>query len=171
MTCWTRHGCVLVFLFHFNFIHILFLTFSSVSAWSALDIDECRDGTHQCRYNQICENTRGSYHCTCPRGYRSQGVGRPCVGTCHREIKPTQRASFAAFRSVLFPCKNVKSPLRILHHLSQHVKRLKHAKHLLRCCSLMLLIGLSASGRHSSLFVSFFTRSCLKVCRHLFVQL
>lgn len=44
-------------------------------------MDECRDGTHQCRYNQICENTRGSYHCTCPRGYRSQGVGRPCVGT------------------------------------------------------------------------------------------
>uniref|UniRef100_A0A3Q3W3E9 EGF-like domain-containing protein n=1 Tax=Mola mola TaxID=94237 RepID=A0A3Q3W3E9_MOLML len=42
-------------------------------------IDECRGGTHQCRYNQICENTRGSYHCTCPRGYRSQGVGRPCV--------------------------------------------------------------------------------------------
>lgn len=47
----------------------------------AVDIDECRDGTHQCRYNQICENTRGSYHCTCPRGYRSQGVGRPCLGT------------------------------------------------------------------------------------------
>uniref|UniRef100_A0AAQ4QM07 Hemicentin-1 n=1 Tax=Gasterosteus aculeatus aculeatus TaxID=481459 RepID=A0AAQ4QM07_GASAC len=43
------------------------------------DVDECRDGTHQCRYNQICENTRGSYHCTCPRGHRSQGVGRPCI--------------------------------------------------------------------------------------------
>lgn len=50
--------------------------------WPVADVDECRDGTHQCRYNQICENTRGSYHCTCPRGYRSQGVGRPCVGTC-----------------------------------------------------------------------------------------
>ncbi|KAM6962600.1 hemicentin-1 [Aplochiton taeniatus] len=48
---------------------------------TCVDIDECRDGSHQCRYNQICENTRGSYHCTCPRGYRSQGVGRPCVGT------------------------------------------------------------------------------------------
>ncbi|XP_028259472.1 hemicentin-1 [Parambassis ranga] len=46
---------------------------------TCVDIDECRDGTHQCRYNQICENTRGSYHCACPRGYRSQGVGRPCV--------------------------------------------------------------------------------------------
>uniref|UniRef100_A0A8C1GCZ4 Hemicentin-1 n=1 Tax=Cyprinus carpio TaxID=7962 RepID=A0A8C1GCZ4_CYPCA len=46
---------------------------------TCIDIDECHDGTHQCRYNQICENTRGSYHCTCPRGYRSQGVGRPCL--------------------------------------------------------------------------------------------
>ncbi|XP_049335709.1 hemicentin-1 isoform X1 [Astyanax mexicanus] len=46
---------------------------------TCIDIDECRDGTHLCRYNQICENTRGSYHCTCPRGYRSQGVGQPCL--------------------------------------------------------------------------------------------
>nr|XP_048286978.1 hemicentin-1 isoform X1 [Myodes glareolus] len=46
---------------------------------TCIDINECKDGTHQCRYNQICENTRGSYRCACPRGYRSQGVGRPCI--------------------------------------------------------------------------------------------
>ncbi|TRZ02412.1 hypothetical protein DNTS_034467 [Danionella cerebrum] len=65
---------------------------------TCIDIDECHDGTHQCRYNQICENTRGSYHCTCPRGYRSQGVGRPCLDineceqrdTCQHECKNTQ---------------------------------------------------------------------------------
>ncbi|KAM4629779.1 hemicentin-1 [Polymixia lowei] len=57
---------------------------------TCVDIDECRDGTHQCRYNQICENSRGSYHCTCPRGYRSQGVGRPCVdiNECERLPQP-----------------------------------------------------------------------------------
>uniref|UniRef100_H3DL88 Hemicentin-1 n=1 Tax=Tetraodon nigroviridis TaxID=99883 RepID=H3DL88_TETNG len=54
---------------------------------TCVDIDECRDGTHQCRYNQVCENTRGSYHCTCPRGYRSQGVGRPCVDINECEAK------------------------------------------------------------------------------------
>uniref|UniRef100_A0A3B3BIE7 Hemicentin 1 n=1 Tax=Oryzias melastigma TaxID=30732 RepID=A0A3B3BIE7_ORYME len=52
-------------------------------------IDECREGTHQCRYNQICENTRGSYHCTCPRGYRSQGMGLPCIiNECERLPQP-----------------------------------------------------------------------------------
>ncbi|XP_061539337.1 LOW QUALITY PROTEIN: hemicentin-1 [Phycodurus eques] len=57
---------------------------------TCVDIDECRDGIHQCRYNQICENTRASYHCTCPRGYRSQGVGRPCVdiNECERLPQP-----------------------------------------------------------------------------------
>ncbi|XP_019490993.1 PREDICTED: hemicentin-1 [Hipposideros armiger] len=55
-----------------------------------MDIDECKDGTHQCRYNQICENTRGSYRCVCPRGYRSQGVGRPCmdINECEQVPKP-----------------------------------------------------------------------------------
>ncbi|EGV99559.1 Hemicentin-1 [Cricetulus griseus] len=64
---------------------------------TCVDIDECKDGTHQCRYNQICENTRGSYRCACPRGYRSQGVGRPCIDidecqnrdTCQHECKNT----------------------------------------------------------------------------------
>lgn len=44
------------------------------------DVDECRSGSHQCRYNQLCENTRGSYRCVCPRGFRAQGTARPCVG-------------------------------------------------------------------------------------------
>ncbi|XP_013930359.1 PREDICTED: hemicentin-1-like [Thamnophis sirtalis] len=57
---------------------------------TCIDIDECRDGTHQCRYNQICENSKGSYRCVCPRGYRHQGVGRPCVdiNECEQVPKP-----------------------------------------------------------------------------------
>ncbi|XP_038398241.1 hemicentin-1 isoform X3 [Canis lupus familiaris] len=64
---------------------------------TCIDIDECKDGTHQCRYNQICENTRGSYRCVCPRGFQSQGVGRPCMDIdecenrdiCQHECKNT----------------------------------------------------------------------------------
>ncbi|XP_066500795.1 hemicentin-1-like isoform X2 [Hoplias malabaricus] len=43
------------------------------------DIDECEDGSHSCRYTQICQNTHGGFVCVCPRGFRSQGVGRPCA--------------------------------------------------------------------------------------------
>uniref|UniRef100_G1MRA1 Hemicentin-1 n=1 Tax=Meleagris gallopavo TaxID=9103 RepID=G1MRA1_MELGA len=64
---------------------------------TCIDINECRDGTHQCHYSQICENMRGSYRCVCPRGYRSQGVGRPCMDideceardTCQHECRNT----------------------------------------------------------------------------------
>lgn len=48
------------------------------------DIDECQDGSHMCRYSQICQNTVGGYGCVCPRGYRSQGLGRPCLGEVHK---------------------------------------------------------------------------------------
>nr|DBA21577.1 TPA: hypothetical protein GDO54_018188 [Pyxicephalus adspersus] len=62
------------------------------------DIDECRDGSHMCRYNQLCENTVGGYRCTCPRGYRTQGVGRPCLdidecqqrNPCQHECRNTE---------------------------------------------------------------------------------
>uniref|UniRef100_A0A1A8CM87 Hemicentin 1 n=1 Tax=Nothobranchius kadleci TaxID=1051664 RepID=A0A1A8CM87_NOTKA len=44
-----------------------------------VDIDECHDGSHMCRYTQTCQNTVGGYGCVCPRGYRTQGVGLPCL--------------------------------------------------------------------------------------------
>ncbi|KAM3620522.1 uncharacterized protein V6R79_024924 [Siganus canaliculatus] len=62
---------------------------TKASNGTCADMDECRDGTHECSYNQICENTRGSYHCTCPRGYRTQGVGRPCVDINECEVRDT----------------------------------------------------------------------------------
>ncbi|XP_029915084.1 hemicentin-1 [Myripristis murdjan] len=46
---------------------------------ACMDIDECQDGSHMCRYSQICQNTIGGYGCICPRGYRTQGVGLPCL--------------------------------------------------------------------------------------------
>ncbi|XP_054077069.1 hemicentin-2 isoform X2 [Rissa tridactyla] len=44
-----------------------------------IDIDECAEGPHACRYNQLCQNTPGTYRCACPPGYHSLGVGWPCL--------------------------------------------------------------------------------------------
>ncbi|XP_067156720.1 hemicentin-1 [Apteryx mantelli] len=79
---------------------------------TCIDIDECRDGTHQCRYNQICENTRGSYRCVCPRGYRSQAVGRPCVdiNECEQVPKPCA-----------FQCTNTPGSFKCICPPGQHL--------------------------------------------------
>ena len=43
-----------------------------------LDLDECKDKTHQCDVKANCTNIPGSYNCTCRPGYR--GNGRICNG-------------------------------------------------------------------------------------------
>ena len=43
-----------------------------------LDLDECKDKTHQCDVNANCTNIPGSYNCTCRPGY--QGNGSICNG-------------------------------------------------------------------------------------------
>ena len=42
------------------------------------DIDECLSGTHGCDVNAECNNTLGSYKCTCKDGF--QGNGTKCTG-------------------------------------------------------------------------------------------
>lgn len=42
------------------------------------DIDECSSG-HRCHNNATCQNTVGSYTCTCVNGYTGDGIN--CTGT------------------------------------------------------------------------------------------
>lgn len=56
---------------------------TSVHTPASPDVDECVEQSDECRYNQICENTPGGHRCSCPRGYRLQGPGLPCLGTGH----------------------------------------------------------------------------------------
>ncbi|KAK1155520.1 hemicentin-1-like [Acipenser oxyrinchus oxyrinchus] len=72
---------------------------------ACVDVDECEDGTHTCRYSQVCENTIGGYRCSCPRGYRSQGMGRPCL-----DIDECQQVP----RPCAFQCRNVAGSFRCL---------------------------------------------------------
>ena len=43
------------------------------------DIDECTDGPNDCDNNAECDNTVGSFTCTCNTGYSGNGV--TCAGT------------------------------------------------------------------------------------------
>ncbi|XP_028269954.1 hemicentin-1 isoform X2 [Parambassis ranga] len=72
---------------------------------ACMDIDECQDGSHMCRYTQICQNTIGGYGCVCPRGYRTQGVGLPCldIDECLQTPNPCA-----------FQCRNVPGSFRCL---------------------------------------------------------
>ncbi|XP_034025662.1 LOW QUALITY PROTEIN: hemicentin-1 [Thalassophryne amazonica] len=72
---------------------------------ACIDIDECQDGSHMCRYTQICQNTIGGYGCVCPRGYRSQGVGLPCldIDECLQTPNPCA-----------YQCRNVPGSFRCL---------------------------------------------------------
>uniref|UniRef100_A0A3Q2GH42 Hemicentin-1 n=1 Tax=Cyprinodon variegatus TaxID=28743 RepID=A0A3Q2GH42_CYPVA len=72
---------------------------------ACVDIDECQDGSHMCRYSQICQNTVGGYGCICPRGYRSQGVGLPCldIDECSQTPNPCAHQ-----------CRNVPGSFRCL---------------------------------------------------------
>ena len=50
-----------------------------------LDIDECTNGTHSCDVNAVCNNTRGSYNCTCKDGFH--GDGETCMGNyCYFDL-------------------------------------------------------------------------------------
>lgn len=44
------------------------------------DVDECTLGTHQCYSNQRCVNSPGGYSCQCETGFRTAGIGHPCLG-------------------------------------------------------------------------------------------
>ena len=42
------------------------------------DINECDTGKHQCDSHAFCNNTKGSYNCTCKPGYFGNGFN--CTG-------------------------------------------------------------------------------------------
>ncbi|XP_073241348.1 uncharacterized protein [Porites lutea] len=48
------------------------------------DINECKEGTHNCSSNAVCNNTKGSYNCTCKPGY--EGNGNNCTASTCKDI-------------------------------------------------------------------------------------
>jgi hypothetical protein len=51
-----------------------------VDRFDCVNIDECRAGTHVCDHNADCEDTEGSFTCTCKAGFSGDGII-----SCHRD--------------------------------------------------------------------------------------
>ena len=63
-----------------DFLSMLFGLFAPFVHISK-DVDECVGGSHNCSH--ICENTQGSYTCSCHSGYQITSDGLNCEGMCN----------------------------------------------------------------------------------------
>ena len=53
------------------------MTILQITILLPLDIDECASGTAMCAHN--CQDTPGSYTCSCRTGYALNADGRTCA--------------------------------------------------------------------------------------------
>ena len=60
----------------------LTLIYSTSMRLNVADINECIEGTSDCSADAVCNNTKGSYNCTCKPGY--SGDGRTCEGKSYQ---------------------------------------------------------------------------------------
>lgn len=51
---------------------------SRISFFFTLDLDECTTGTHNCSTHAWCNNTEGSFSCSCRSGFKGDGIN--CTG-------------------------------------------------------------------------------------------
>ena len=62
---------IYIFFFNDNFFLVICVFFCS-------DINECARGLYKCSSDAFCNNTKGSYNCTCKPGFT--GNGQECKG-------------------------------------------------------------------------------------------
>lgn len=60
-----------------------------------LDVNECALGTDNCHDNGTCDNTNGSFACTCNGGYSGDGI------TCEGRLSTSNKHTV---QELLHPC-------------------------------------------------------------------
>lgn len=76
--------------------------FVILTTYERSDIDECSTDGHTCDVNARCQNTYGSYNCSCKKGYR--GDGRSCSGTFWLFLKLTRGSVFVLNLPMCITC-------------------------------------------------------------------
>ena len=66
----------------------------------SIDINECKEGLHGCHVNAICNNSAGSYNCTCKPGFigdeRNNCKGKVVIVVAFFHYKKSPFESFTA---------------------------------------------------------------------------
>ncbi len=65
---------------------IMAITLVTVKCKISKPINECTEGLHDCSMNGSCEDTIGSFWCTCNTGYSGRGVVCLDIDECTEEI-------------------------------------------------------------------------------------
>ena len=92
--CMFAHACVCTFVFVYVYVPTCIFACVTVSLlmcchftnmlclyvvlFTFVDMNECTLGTHNC--SQVCNNTEGSFVCSCNAGYQLQDEGTTCTG-------------------------------------------------------------------------------------------
>ncbi len=72
------------------------------------DVDECTDSSHNCDSNAVCNNTVGSFSCSCKAGYSGDGV------TCTGKYQPKCSCYVTRRQRIIF---SIYHPMNILKHI------------------------------------------------------
>ena len=82
------------------------------------DINECETGKHHCDSNAFCNDTKGSYNCTCKPGYNRNGIN--CTGKIRKRKPSADSTEYPDLKAFLFN-KFFSVPVTKLYVTSQEV--------------------------------------------------
>ena len=99
--------------FEFGYFALLstLMKLNSICIFFCTDVDECEIGSNACNTNATCDNTEGSYICSCKEGFTGDGItcqGKECnfdsTATPHDQGRSILCAPFCVPVLIVFYC-------------------------------------------------------------------